>query len=59
MGKTCVITGAGGGIGRAAAAEIAVSGDFSSIVLIGKNRRKAQRNAIPSAYLGNGGCAAL
>lgn len=40
MGKTCVITGAGSGIGRAAAVEIAASGEFSYIALIGKTEEK-------------------
>lgn len=40
MGKTCVITGAGSGIGRAAAVEIAASGEFTYIVLIGKTEEK-------------------
>ncbi len=43
MGRTCVITGAGSGIGRAAAVETARLGEFSHIVLIGKTEEKLLR----------------
>lgn len=40
MGKTCIITGAGSGIGRAAAVSVAASDEFSHLVLIGKTEDK-------------------
>lgn len=45
MGKTCVITGAGSGIGRAAAIEIAAAGEYSYITLIGKTEEKLRETA--------------
>ena len=38
--KTCIITGAGSGIGRAAALEIGRSGEFEYLVLIGRTEKK-------------------
>lgn len=41
--RTCIITGAGSGIGRAAAIEIALSNEFEYLVLIGKNEDKLRQ----------------
>ncbi len=38
--KTCIITGAGSGIGRAAALEIAQAGEFEYLALIGRSEEK-------------------
>lgn len=38
--KTCIITGAGSGIGRATALEIGYCGEFESLVLIGRTKEK-------------------
>ena len=38
--KTCIITGAGSGIGQATALEIGRSGEFESLVLIGRTEEK-------------------
>ena len=38
--KTCIITGAGSGIGQAAALEIGRSGEFEYLVLIGRSEEK-------------------
>lgn len=38
--KTCIITGAGSGIGRAAAIEIGSSGEFEYLALVGRSKDK-------------------
>ena len=41
--RTCIITGAGSGIGRAAAIEIGASGEFEYLVLIGRTLDKLEQ----------------
>lgn len=41
--KTCIITGAGSGIGRAAAIETAATGEFSYLALIGRSEEKLRQ----------------
>lgn len=43
--RTCIITGAGSGIGRAAAIEIAKLHEFTDLVLIGRREGKLQETA--------------
>lgn len=43
--KTCIITGAGSGIGRATALETANRSDYQTLVLIGRNLKKIEETA--------------
>lgn len=43
--KTCLITGAGSGIGRASAIEVAKLKEFNNIVLIGRRKDKLEETA--------------
>ena len=50
--KTCIITGAGSGIGRATAIQLAASSRYAHIALLGRNREALRE----TRSLMNGGC---